>query len=38
MLLGYSEKGVFYRVCPGDCTDCRLCKVAKGINIVFPEH
>ena len=34
----YIEAGTVYAVCPGDCRDCKLCKVNNQVNIVFPLH
>jgi len=36
--LFYKENGKIFAVCPGDCWDCKLCKVQNGLNIVFPLH
>ena len=34
----YTEDGVYYVRCPGDCRTCSLCKVKNNVNIVFPLH
>lgn len=34
----YSEAGVEYAVCPGNCRICNLCKEDNRVNVVFPLH
>lgn len=32
------EERKTWKVCPGSCKSCNICKVKNGINIIFPLH
>ena len=34
----YHENNKKYYVCPGNCRNCKLCKIPKTVNVVIPLH